>query len=295
MTAEEVKPVNLPADGMNLLVPDVTTEEEISQFRAFYSVAKKAQNLSYEFWLEFRPDVLKRHKSRTATYYVGARAPIGAMAALHQYIITAFDDGIGYELQLAQTLGASRTDLLDLISIAFIHSGHPGMYLVSRHADFLRDFETHDRSHAYPSNWYFDPQVLASGMDYSSMEATPADCRHLVDWYERVIGEVPRHVRFLASHRPDLLKAYRNRYEHAIRDSLPVQMMPYLMLHYNVVRGSSDGIRENVLLARALGMTKEQVLNAICSAVLHAGEEAFTVVDLAVGDLLDSFPEGVSS
>jgi hypothetical protein len=83
-----------------------------------------------------------------------------------------------------------------------------------------------------------------------------------------------------------LLKAYRDRYEHAIRDSLPQQMLPYLLLHGNTVRGFRDGIRENVLLGRALGMTREQLLDAICSAVLHAGVEALSIVEEAAGELL---------
>ena len=47
-------------------------------------------------------------------------------------------------------------------------------------------------------------------------------------------------------------------------------MLPYLLLGYNTVRGFHDGIRENVLLGRALGMTREQLLDAICQGVLHA-------------------------
>ena len=90
--------------------------------------------------------------------------------------------------------------------------------------------------------------------------------------------QLPKPV--LAEHRPGLLKAYRDRYEHAIRDSLPKQMLPFLMLNYNVVRGFREGIRENVLLGRAMGMTQEQLLDAICSGVLHAGVNALGIVVL---------------
>lgn len=283
--------VELPPDGMNLLEPDVTTDEEIAQFRRFYAFAKKEQNKSYEFWLEFRPDVLKRHKLRTATRTVGPGYPIPALAALHQYVITAFSDGIGYEIELARTMGARRGDILDTISVAFIHSGHPGMYQATEHADALRNYTEVPDAERFPPNWSFDPGAFDSGMDYSAREASAEDLRRLTDWYERVLGEVPKHVTFLAQHRPDLLKAYRNRYEHAIRESLPAQMLPFLMLHYNVVRGFRDGIRENVLLARALGMTRPQVLNAICLAELHGGAEVLDVVAEAAGDVLAQLPD----
>lgn len=281
----------LPPDGMNLLEPDVTTDEEIAQFRRFYAYAKKEQNKSYEFWLEFRPDVLKRHKLRTATRTAGPAYPLPALAALHQYVITAFTDGIGYETELARTMGARRGDVLDTISVAFIHSGHPGMYEVTRHAGALRDYTELTGVERFPPHWSFDPGAFDSGMDYSVKEASPDDMRKLTDWYERVLGEVPRHARFLAENRPDLLKAYRNRYEHAIRESLPAQMLPFLMLHYNTVRGSAGGIRENVLLAKALGMTRPEVLNAICLAELHGGAEVFDIVTEAAGDVLARLPE----
>lgn len=281
----------LPPDGMNLLEPDVTTEEEIAQFRHFYSVAKKEQNKSYEFWLEFRPDVLKRHKLRTATRTTGPAYPIPALAALHQYVVTAFDDGIGYEIELSRTMGARRGDVLDVISVAFIHSGHPGMYEATRHADALRGYVELTDVERFPPNWSFDPHAFDSGMDFSVKEASREDMRRLTDWYERVLGEVPKHARFLADNRPDLLKAYRNRYEHAIRDSLPAQMLPFLLLHYNTVRGFPGGIRENALLAKALGMTRPQVLNAICLAELHGGAEVFDIVTEAAGDVLAQLPD----
>ena len=123
-------------------------------------------------------------------------------------------------------------------------------------------------------------------MDYTRRDATAEDMERLEEWYRTTLGEIPPYVRFLAAHRPGLLKAYRDRYEHAIRDSLPKQMLPYLMLCHNVGRGFRDGIRENVLLGRALGMTREQLLDAICFAVLDAGVNALDLVEDAAGDVL---------
>jgi hypothetical protein len=69
-------------------------------------------------------------------------------------------------------------------------------------------------------------------------------------------------------------------------------MLPYLMLHYNVYRGFGDGIRENILLARAMGMSRQQVLNAVCSAILHTGANAMDRVSEVAGDLFATFPDG---
>lgn len=277
--------------GLELLNTDAVTAAELAEFRRFYDATKGSQNKSYEFWFEFRPDVVKRHKARTRQWHLGEGEAVQALTQLHQYVIEAFHDGIDYETRLAQTYGASKTDILDTISVAFIHSGHPGMYAASQYAEYLRAYEEGSRDKAFPSGWTTDYSVFRSGMDFSSLTATPDDLRSLRDWYMRMTGEVPASVEFMAAHRPDLLKAYRNRYEHAIRDSLPAQMLPYMLLHYNTYRGNAEGIRENVLLGRALGLTRTQVLDAILAAVLHGGSEVLGLVQRTAGDLLPGFPE----
>src|SRR5262249_12256735 len=150
---------------------------------------------------------------------------VGLLGAIHQYTISAFREGIAYEIRLAQTNGATRGDILDTLSVAFIHSGHRGMYAAADYSGYLREYADPEPSPEprFPEDWSFDPGAFDSGMDYGSREATREDMDRLHDWYARTLGEVPRYVGFLAAHRPGLLKAYRDRYEHAIRDSLPKQ------------------------------------------------------------------------
>ena len=278
-------------DGLDVSRPDQMTAAEIDAYRAEYTGSNKGLLDSFEFWLEFRPDVLKRHKARTRHYSSPtepAHHVVGLLGAIHQYTIMAFKEGIAYEIRLAQTNGATRGDILDTLSVAFIHSGHRGMYAAAAYGDFLRAYVDPEPAvvDRFPENWSFDPLAFDSGMDFSERDASREDMDRVQEWYERTLGEVPRYVRFLARNRPGLLKAYRDRYEHAIRDSLPKQMLPWLMLNYNVVRGFPEGIRENVLLGRALGMTREQLLDAICYGVLHSGANALGIVDEAAGELL---------
>jgi hypothetical protein len=269
------------------------TAAEVEAYRSEYTGSNKGLLDSFEFWLEFRPDVLKRHKARTR-HYTSALEPshhlVGLLGAIHQYTISAFREGIAYEIRLAQTNGATRTDILDTLSVAFIHSGHRGMYAAADYAGYLREYADPEPGGQprFPAGWSFDPHAFDSGMDYGSREASAEDMDRVQDYYQRTLGEIPRYVRFLARHRPGLLKAYRDRYEHAIRDSLPKQMLPWLLLNHNVVRGFHEGIRENVLLGRAHGMTREQLLDAICYGVLHAGANALGIADQAAGDLLAS-------
>lgn len=276
-------------DGLDVTSPDVTTQEEIDAYRAEYLGTNKGLLDSFEFWLEFRPDVLKRHKARTR-HFRTAKEPdrplVQILAAIHEYTIKAFPEGVAYEIRLAQSLGARRSDILDTLSVAWIHSGHRGMYAAAAYSDYLRTYHEPDPTPRFPEGWQFDPRAFDSGMDFSTRDATQEDLAALQDWYRSTLGEIPPHVRFLVTHRPGLLKAYRDRYEHAIRDSLPKQMLPYLLLSHNVVRGFRGGIRENVLLGRALGMTREQLLDAICFAVLDAGVNALDLVEEAAGDVL---------
>ena len=276
-------------DGLDLSDPDVTTPEEIAAFHAEYERTKKGRLDSFEFWIEFRPDVLKRHKARSRHFFGDEAArfqvPI-QMLAIHQYTIEGFQAGIGYEIRLGRSNGAQRTDILDTLSVAAIHSGHQGMYAAYAEAQSLRDYVDPPLADRFPPNWQFDPNGFDSGMDYSSREASKADIDALMDWYTTTLGEIPRHARFLARHRPGLLKAYRNRYEHAIKDSLPKQMLPYLLLNHSTVKGDEDAIRENVLLGRALGMTTEQLLDSLGLAVLFAGIEVLDTVERCAGELL---------
>ena len=117
-------------DGLDVSEPDVTTAEEIAAYRAEYTGSNKGLLDSFEFWLEFRPDVLKRHKARTRHFSsteLPAAPLVQILAAIHQYTIMGFREGIAYEIRLAQSLGATRADVLDTLSVAFIHSGHRGM------------------------------------------------------------------------------------------------------------------------------------------------------------------------
>jgi hypothetical protein len=264
----------------------------VEEIRRRTLATKGSINQSYEFWWEFRPEVVDRHTARTRHFYVGGRHAVQALTCMHHYVVVGFGEGIAYEMRLAQSRGASRSDVLDALSVGFLHSGHPGMYQVGAAAPGLREWEDVDsETPPFPSNWAFDPDALRSGMDFSTPAVTDADVEALLTWYRSTLGEVPPHAAFLAERRPELLKAYRHRYESAIRDSLPVQMMPYLLLVHDLWRGFDDGVRENVLLGRALGLTRTQLLDAACSAVLHAGAGALDVFDRAAGSLVDSFPD----
>ena len=283
----------LPPDGL-LYNPEVTTQEEIDTYRKFYTQTKGYSLPAFEFWLQLRPDVLKRYRAnfvRETTSLEEKTRPLAhVLAMLHHYSVVGFDDGILYEIKLAQNEGATRGECLDTIALAFLNGNPLGMSSVAKSSfEYMRDWKDVDskvRDDRWPATWSFDSNAFISGIDFSFPEPTKKDMEALQDWYVTKLGEVPRYVQFLAKNRPGFLKAYRNRFENALRDGLPKEMVPYCLLNLNVTRGFRDGIRESVLLGRSLGMTRSQLVDAITWAY-YGGVDSISIADEAAGDILD--------
>lgn len=74
----------------------------------------------------------------------------------------------------------------------------------------------------------------------------------------------------MLEHRPDVLKAYRNRCENAL-DVLSKQTSPSTLLQMDVFLGRPTGAREHALVAMAFGVTEAQVLlrDVGCDGALH--------------------------
>ena len=282
----------LPADGL-LYNPDVTTQEEIDTYRKFYVTTKGYSLPAFEFWLELRPDVLKRYRANFVRETTSAeekpRALAHVIAMLHHYAVVGFDDGVLYEVKLAQNEGASYGEVLDTIAFAFLNGAPMGMSAVANSSlTYMKDWKDGGatRADSWPASLSFDREAFTSGMDFTSPEPTPHDMQAVQDWYQTKLGEVPRYVQFLVKHRPGFLKAYRNRFENALRDGLPKEMVPYMLLNLNVSRGFKDGIREAVLLGRSFGMTRPQLADAICWAY-YGGMDGISIAQEAAGDILD--------
>jgi hypothetical protein len=279
--------------GLDLLSSSDPTPEELERFRDYYRGAKGHTLPALDFWMRHRPEVAKRHRllciargSEGAENY-----PLrGLLAALHYYTIIGYEDGIRYEIRHSRTLGATKGHILDTLAIAYMHASQHGMsYAATPAQEYLADdvdVDVERNDQAFPPGWSSKPDALATGLDYSTPSLEAGELERVENWYVRTIGEVPRHVAFLGRWRPALLKAHRNRYEHAIRGGLPTQMLPYLMLHLNVIRGFAGGIREAASIGKALGVTDTQIVDAICTAIPWAGPDAISIAAEATDGIL---------
>ena len=274
-----------PNRGLNLSDVSSVTGAERAEFSAFYTSVLGHPHRGLDYLLAQDPATLKRyrHYSNVATpnNYESERK-VFVFGFLPFYAVIGYDVGVRYLIHTRQRMGLTKAQILEGIAISFLAMGPAGLETVARALDGY-EWLTPESPAQFPAGWAPDPAAFASGLDFASPHLSAAELRSLTGWYESTLGEVPPHVRFLAAHRPDLLKAYRQRFENCVRE-LPKQIVPTTLLHYNVIRGFASGIRDNVLLARAFGVSKELVLNTIGSASLN-GVEGFDFVHEAAGDV----------
>jgi hypothetical protein len=276
--------------GLNLSDLSSVTGPEREQFGAFYTSILGHTHRGLDYLLEEDPATLKRyrHYSNVATpnNYESERK-VFVFGFLPYYAVIGYDVGVRYLIRTRQTMGLTKAQILEGIAISFLVMGPAGMETVARALDGY-PWLTPDQPAEFPDGWAPDPGAFATGLDFSDPHMSPAELRAVQDWYQTTLGEIPPHVQFLAANRPDLLKAYRQRFETCVRE-LPKQLVPTTLLHYNVIRGFASGIRENILLARAFGVTRDLVLNTIASASL-TGIETFDQVQATAADLFPTWP-----
>ena len=274
--------------GVDLGRTGELTAEEVRATQDFYRKTLGTTLAGLDFWNENGPDQLRRYRRfvevSTPGRYEGGQRRVDGFGFLPYYANHGFAFGVQYLLRTRNRLGLTKAQCMEGVAMAFLVCGPMGMDTIAR---ALADFEwiTPDAPATYPDGWAADPDAFKAGLDYSKDELTPAELRTLEDWYRRTLGEVPPYVRFLGRDRPAVLKAMRNRWEGCFI-VLPKQFMPVSMLHYAVTTGSKEGIRENVLLAKAWGVSKELTLNLICSALINGWTHGAGLVEDAAGDVL---------
>jgi hypothetical protein len=273
--------------GLDLEHVDQLSEAERAAFSRTFQDLTGRPHHGLNFWLDTRPDVLKRYRAWADRINDdrenGTYNPNG-FGFLVWYALNGYEPGVRYLLHVEQRLGLTRDEVLEGIALAFIWAGPRGMETIATGLDGY-EWQTPAARPRFAGNWAPDPDAFASGLDFSTPVMSAAELRSLTEWYERVETEVPPYVPFLARERPELLKAYRNRFENTLR-LLPKQVMPYVMIHVNVQRGFAEGVREGVLLARGFGMTRRQILEAISWGSFYGGAESVSLVERAAGDVL---------
>ena len=278
--------------GFDLGQLDEVSPEEAAAFREFYRARYGLSHPGLNFWIdEGRPDVVKRYRrfAERVTSGPPGEGVLGSFPWCLYYPSIGFEAYIPRQVHMLQESGFSRSQIVELYAVMFLVAGPRGAETVAR---ALRDYEWKQPAAPppFPDGWGFDPAAFISGVDFSSPEVAPGEVELIEAWYERVEGEVPAYVRFLGSHRPDVLKAYRSRFENLLHE-LPKQVVPSMLLHHAVVNGHPAAARENVLLARGFAMSKAQTLHVVVLTGLYGVAEPVSSIAAAAGDVFDAWED----
>jgi len=277
--------VVLEFGGLDLSRPDELTPQEGAAFSEFYRRRFDHLHEGLEFMLTERSDALKRFRLFVRVgYETGDPARTFNLGFFIYYAYTGYETGVRYTIRSRQHQGMTRTQCMDAIALAFLRVGPAGAQTISR---ALADYTWLEPKPALqpPEAWGGGAGLLRSGLDFGTPELSEEERDRLLEWHRSVLGEIPPHVAFLARHHPDALKAYRNRVEHALK-VLPAQCLPLSFLTFDALRGSSHGVRENLLLCKAFGIDKDTVVQAIVAGMEYGGADNVDAVAGTAEDVL---------
>lgn len=277
---------------------DEITPEEIERFREIDLLVAGYRQRGLEFMLHNHPGALKRYRAWADTLRI--REPgettnyvvTNALGILVSYALAGNEEGLYYCLY-GMGRGHTREQMLEVMALCFLWMGPRGMQTMARAAKMEQRWEEPlvPVPVVWPEGWAPDPEAFRSGADFSTREASEEDVAKIVAWYERYLGEVPQHIQFMARWRPEVLKAYRHRYENTLR-ILPKQLDPYLQIHLGSERGEASVARDGILLARGFGMKRKHVLEALTWGAFYGGTPVLDYAHEAAAGLLDDWPHG---
>jgi hypothetical protein len=269
--------------GLNLSTPDRMSAEEMSAFRAAYGSTHGKALDAYEFWLEFNPPVVKRH--RLQAYWTprpdGQSYPVlSILGFLYLYTILGYAEGIRYETSHAREIGVPSDGILQVIELAFIRSGPRGIDAAwqSARPELLKDgAQVKEVATLFPPGWQRDPDLFDCGCVPVEPELSAAEKARIRQWYTKLRGHVPAGVELLIAMRPGLLKAYHLRLHAAMRGYLPAQMFAFMEIQAAAGTARTEALTAAIQLAHGLGLAAGEVVEAIAWGIQYSGLEEFDV------------------
>jgi hypothetical protein len=159
-----------------------------------------------------------------------------------------------------------RGDVLDALALAYVHAGPFGMNtaVTAWRAELSAlDAGGGIADPEWPDGWAFEPRAMYAGIDHRTLAMTADEAENLRSWYLRTMHEVPGHVELFLRHQPTNLKTLRVRLELAVRESLPLQLVPLCLLQVALRRAEPDAERRYRTQAEVFGATGAEVAEAV--------------------------------
>ncbi|MEW6598771.1 MAG: hypothetical protein AB1429_14905 [Pseudomonadota bacterium] len=275
--------------GLDLSSPTTLTAEEVAAFKGHYAGQFGKADDGLNWWLDNHFEVLKRYRLYCSLTLRVDPCMMGN-GTLAFYMLNGYEPGVRYVVSSWQQQGVSKAQMLEIIAMAFVHAGPRGMRTLVKALEDYSFEEAPSPPCRFPDGWASDIDAFKSGLDFSNPWLSPAEKSKLYDWYLRTLGEIPPYAKFLADHRPSLIKTHRARIENMLY-VLPKQMWPTSQLYYNVMTRCAEGIRENVLLCKAWSVTKADTLDVIGNALVYGQMEGASMVQREAGDVFDGWAD----
>jgi hypothetical protein len=293
--------------GLNYDSEEFTEEEKehlLDRYRSAHGTVDLDLSLVRfaPFLIEFLPAAFKRMR-RTGTAGMQPRegedvALPGVTYALlntHSYTAIAYGDGVVYEYIAARYQGASKALVLDILNYAYISAGPRGMNAAAEGHQYLKEWvdEANPKPIPWPEGWAPNPAIFQAGLDYVNPDLTPEEVQRLSEWHQRMNGVVPRHVELFSRLHPRAYKLLRLRYEKAIGNVIPAQLVPLCTLHLATMENDTQVMRQAVHQARYLGVKRHHVFQTVFAGIrqLHVNPMGLEAATAAVHDLLAGWEE----
>jgi hypothetical protein len=207
------------------------------------------------------------------------------------YVLYGWETGIYNEFRHLRYRGLSKEQLMELVLFAQLQAGMRGLQLVYNSVSrLLVDLPDPGETPSFPPGWAPDPDAFKAGLDLSVRQLTPDDKRNIEGWYERLIGYVPKSVRFATQFHPEFYKWHRARWE-VIFQTLPKQVAPYIMLRQHLLTGNTEALREAALLGKAWGITREWTVHGLMVSAFYCGFEGLYFAQNALQDVFDQWED----
>ncbi|HWL45201.1 MAG TPA: hypothetical protein VNQ73_19820 [Ilumatobacter sp.] len=312
--------VDLDSPEMEHIDPDLTEEErveitEMATRRRAYGLWRGIERGHFyqltadSIVFDNRPDFGLRTRQGLETFIYRLRETgtedsrdtemlVESVGHLTMYAREGWETGIYNEFRNLQGRGLTKVQILELVLYAHLAAGIRGLKqvynAVGKHLIDWQDspppITRVGQPAAWPKGWAPDPAAFKAGLDLTVTPMTNQDRENIEAWYDHNVGFLPGSVSFAMTYHPEFYKWHRARWE-MIFQTLPKQVLPYIMIREHMATGFTEGIREAVLLAKHWGVHKEWVVQAIMVNAYFGGFEQVGVVNQAVGDVMAEWDE----
>lgn len=279
---------------------EALTDDEVAQIFEWYATSHGDGDVNLTpfvpFFVRERPAAFKRYRLQAIRNRRPAGLPTVAVAFLmqHSYVLSHDELGVYYTTICARNWGATRDEVLDALQFAFIESGPlGGNAMAGRAAAYLESWPADEPRRTgedpWPSAWR-TPDPGRSSLAADTEAISGQEHSEMRGWYTRQGLEVPAYLDDLAELAPHLLKPLRARYEHAYAAaSLPRRLYPILRLNAAAANGERSELEAAAVQARALGVTREEALEAVSWAIIASSEAGVESIVRTMAPLLRSW------